>query len=457
MITGISVTSTGVNDTTDLTQVGQSKDFTGLATVTIGAGTGAQTLLSGSISTSGNQAYASGVTLEGNGDLISTGGNLAFDATVDGGFQLVLSANTTTFGGAVGGTAAIASLASNAKTTDLNGGSVHTSGVQNYSQAVVLTADTTLTSDTGSLNFFSTVDSAVNGPFSLTANASLAVLFIGPVGQATPLASLTTAGAGTTTIDVSVATTGNQVYQQAVLLGGNVTITTQGGNVTFAETVDAVSNEGQVGKPAALTVNSTGSGTAASAGQTLFAGDVGAKVALTTLSVTTGGPFTLSHHVITTGNVLIAVVASPPSPGDSLTIASGGSISTKGAIELRAGGDLDINAGSNLSAASVTLRGDFNNTAAQNAILLAGNIQSPTIAVFVGDGNGTVNVAKTLANTSTIINGGAGTDTYNLSSAAPASGGVLSTVAGAITINGGTGSNTLVLGDAGDATGLAGT
>src|SRR6185295_3635952 len=126
----------------------------------------------GSVETTGTQTYHDAVTLGANATLTSTGaGNITFDTTVDGAFSLTVNtAGATTFGGAVGASAALASLTTDAGgTTRINGGSAQTTGTQTYHDAVTLGANATLTS-TGAGNI--TFDTTVDGAFSLTVNTA---------------------------------------------------------------------------------------------------------------------------------------------------------------------------------------------------------------------------------------------------------------------------------------------
>lgn len=463
-LTSIDVASLGVNDTTDLTGVGRSKDFTSLATIDVEAGTGAQVLLSGSYTTTGDQTYAAAATLNADTSLTSTvGGGITFAKTLDSGtgtggsgpYSINLStAGTTTFGGLVGGRNALASLdSSSSGTTAINGGGVTTTGVQYYFDAVTLGSPTTLlTSTNGDVISFS---QSLDGASDLTVGTTGATVLDGAVGAATPLNSLAITN-GDAVIGSSISTTGNQSYLGDVSLKHDVTLTTRGGNVAFGGRIDGYHGESTT--TFALVIDTTAAGAAPAGGLVTFAGDIGSLAPLSTLTVTAAGPLTLAHHVTTVGNQLFTVVPSS-SAANGLTLAAGGSLSSQGAVELRSGGNLTIASGGGITANSITLRGDFNNTnpAAATVMLLAGYLQSPTVAVFAGNGHATVNVARTLANTATTITGGAGTNSYNLSSAAPSSNGVLSTLAGAVTINGGAGANTLMLGDAADMPGLPGT
>src|SRR6202035_67205 len=106
------------------------------------------------------------------------------------------------FDAAVGGLTPLASLLVTG-TSDLNGGSVDTTGSQEYTGAVTLTSDNTLTGS--SIGF----DSKVDGAYALSTNG--ATTFDAAVGGLTPLASLLVTG----TSDLnggSVDTTGSQEY-----------------------------------------------------------------------------------------------------------------------------------------------------------------------------------------------------------------------------------------------------
>lgn len=430
-----------------------------LASLTV-AGGGID-LNGGSVVTSGAQTYSGPTAITIDTTLTSTAsGNITFSQTLDSAevpYALsVNTAGTTTFGGVVGGLGALATLTTDsAGTTAINGGSVTTTGAQTYIDAVTLGSPTTLLNSTGGavISFAQKLD----GASALTVSTSGLTFFGGPVGGTTPLAALAV-NVGASRLSGPVSTTGNQTYQGPVTLLNNVTLTTRGGNVSFASTIDGFAVEGQVTAPVALTIDTTNGGTAPAGGLVALAGDIGDSVPLGTLTVTAAGPLDIAHRITTAGNQSFTVVPSS-SVANGLTIAAGASLSSQGAVELRSGNNLTVAAGGTITATSITLRGDFNNPnpAAASVVLLAGNLQSPAVAVFTGDGNTTVDLLRTLANTSTIITGGAGMDTYNVSSVAPATNGVLTALAGGITINGGSGTNTLVLGDSADLPGRPGT
>ncbi|HVC60746.1 MAG TPA: filamentous hemagglutinin N-terminal domain-containing protein, partial [Acetobacteraceae bacterium] len=95
----------------------------GTGTVTFGAAVGGATPLTsltvtgptklhGNVTTTGIQTYNSAVTMAASAALATANGAIDFVSTVDGGFGLAVNAGTglVTFGGVVGGTAALASL-----------------------------------------------------------------------------------------------------------------------------------------------------------------------------------------------------------------------------------------------------------------------------------------------------------------------------------------------------------
>src|SRR4030095_8334137 len=112
------------------------------------------------ITTTGNQTYTDNVSLLADTTLSVGTANISFGGTLNGAFALAAnSTGTTTFGGAVGGTAALTTLTTDAGgTTAINGGSIKTTGNQTFNDAVTLGANTTLDVGTADISFASTVD-----------------------------------------------------------------------------------------------------------------------------------------------------------------------------------------------------------------------------------------------------------------------------------------------------------
>ena len=165
---------------------------------------------------SGGQTYNGAVTLNNATVLSDTGnGDITFNSTVDGGQTLAVNtAGTTTFGGAVGNATPLASLTTDAPgETDINGGSVATTGAQDYKDKVVLTADTVNSGST--INYESTVN--VNGAYNLTDTG--ATIFGGLVS----VVSLTDNGS-TAINGGGVTTQSGQTYNGPVTLGADTTL-----------------------------------------------------------------------------------------------------------------------------------------------------------------------------------------------------------------------------------------
>jgi hypothetical protein len=230
--------------------------------------------LNGTLTLTQPTAFAGAVTLASDATLIGTG-TVNFNGTVDGGHNLAISADgATMFGGAVGQTVPLASLAVEIPVAAavaggeavLAGGTITTSGTQTYAGQVLLAADTTLRGS--SVTVSGTLDSLV-APAALTVagNAS----FGGAVGAATPLASLGVTGAAALSVP-AVATTGAQVYGGATTVPANVGLSSTGGAaITFSGTLDG---------PGGVAVGTTG--------PTTFDGIVGGTTALAYLEVTPG-------------------------------------------------------------------------------------------------------------------------------------------------------------------------
>ncbi len=191
-------------------------------------------LNSGTITTTGNQLYNGPVAL-GN-DATLTSATVTFANTLDGAQALTVNGNAQ-FGDVVGGSIPLVSVHVTG-TAGLNGGTVTTTGDQNYGGAVTLGADMLLAA--GTVTFGSSVD----GAQALTIDGN--AVFGSDFGDHTPLSSLDVTG--TTTFNTPVGTTtGNQTYGGAVTLtsgasGGTLTtygtLTSDNGNITFNSTLD---------------------------------------------------------------------------------------------------------------------------------------------------------------------------------------------------------------------------
>src|SRR5205823_2340259 len=211
---GLTATATGLT-----TFDGAVGSTLALSSLTV---TNAADLNGGSVATTGAQNCDGPVLLSANALL--TGSTITFHDKVDGTFSLTATAaGLTTFDGAVGSGAKLASLTvTNA--ADLNGGSVATTGAQNYDGPVLLSANALLTGST--ITFHDKVD----GTFGLTATATGLTTFDGAVGSTLALSSLTVTN-GADLNGGSVVTTGAQNYDGPVLLSANALLT--GSTITF--------------------------------------------------------------------------------------------------------------------------------------------------------------------------------------------------------------------------------
>jgi len=251
---------------------------------------GTTKIAGGSVATSGaaGQVYNDAVELQNNTTLTAqASGPITFATTLDGPYSLNADTEgTTTFGGAVGGTMALASITTDAGgTTRIDGGSVKTyAGGQAYGDAVILGANTTLTADSsGMIRFADSID----GGFTLAANTQGETGFDGAVGGTTPLVSLATDAGGTTAISGGAVTTSGgagQVYNDAVTLGANAILAAgANGPIRFVTTLDGAFS---------LAANTQGT--------TTFDGAVGGTANLVSLVTDAGGTTALNGRAVTT-------------------------------------------------------------------------------------------------------------------------------------------------------------
>jgi len=255
-----------------------------LTSLTTDAG-GTVAINGGVVNTTGAQVYNDVATLGAATTLTSTGsGAITFGNTLNGAQTLAVNTSgATTFTGAVGNSAALTSLTTDAGgTVAINGGVVNTTGAQIYNDAATLGAATTLTStSSGAITFGNTL----NGAQTLAVNTSGTTTFTGAVGGTAALTSLTTDAAGTVAINGGVVnTTGAQIYNDAATLGAATVLTSTGsGAITFGSTL----NGGYT-----LAVNT--------AGATTFTGAVGGTTALTSLTTDAGGTVAINGGVVDT-------------------------------------------------------------------------------------------------------------------------------------------------------------
>jgi filamentous hemagglutinin family protein len=393
--------------------------------------------LNGALGNSSGPATGA-ITLNGpvtlaTGSIVVTSNNAAvtFNGTVDGAEILAVDAGSgaITFGAAVGGTTALDSLTTTGSgTTNINGGSIRTTGAQTYNEAVNLGAADTLTGVNVSFN------GTLDGAAALIVNDSGTTTFAGVVGGVTPLTSITTDAAGSVAMNApAVTTSGAQTYHEDMTLGGNASLS--GTMLIFGGTIDGAYD---------LTANA---GNAA----LQFLGAVGAATPLASLTasggtivmgtVTTGGAQSYSGPgagaITATGDLdgvgisFNKTVIVTPAVGSAMTIDAGsGTLAFNGSAAFGAndmtliGDEIDFGAavtgsGSLLLEPSTVSRNvavggsgapivGLNVTAADLAWLPIGTLTGLTIGSFTG--TGTLDVAGNLNAplTPVTLNGGGG-------------------------------------------------
>jgi filamentous hemagglutinin family protein len=365
----------------------------------IGSGSGPAT---GAITFAGPVILATGpITVTTNNAAINFGGS------VDGIQSLAVNSGsgTTTFGAAVGGTTPLASLVTGTGgTTAITGGSIHTSGAQNYDDAVTLGAATTLTGL--NVQFAGTLD----GAYALTVNDSGTTAFAGVVGGTIPLVSITTDAPGSVDVNTTaITTTGAQTYHENMTLGANASLSGLG--LTFGGTVDgsygltanagsgALQFVGAVGATTPLTSlaatgNTVAAAGAATSGVQSYTGPAGITLSgtfgTTDSSVTVAGPATLGGDIsiqTTGGNITFSGATSTINGDHNLTLTAGtGNVVLGGVV----GGITQLAgitvSGNNLTLPDISTVGDANQsyTALNNITLNQSRTLSAPISFTAG-------------------------------------------------------------------------
>lgn len=195
------------------------------------------------------------------------------------------------------------------------GQTVHTTGAQSYGGRVGLFNDVTFRADAGGVTFAGNLD-ADSTPRTLIVNTPGETFFGGSVGSTGILASITTAGGGSSRFGGgTIRTSAAQDFSGAVRLDGATIFT--GNSLSFASTIDSGSAGAQN-----LTVTSGG-------GPITFGGAVGATAAVGTVSVTASS-FTLPSVRSTGGQTYNG----PTRLTGNLTSTQSGTIAINGAATL---------------------------------------------------------------------------------------------------------------------------
>lgn len=179
--------------------------------------------------------------------------------------------------------------------TFLNGNLTSTgTGDISIAGATQLLADATITTTNGGVIFFGTVDSdSTTRALTVNTGGSGVTRFAGAVGSTNRLTSLTTNADGSTIIATNqVRTTGDQLFNDAVTLGANLTL--DANDVLFGSTLDSDANN----TPRNLTINTAANTT--DTGETTFRGIVGGLRRLGSLTTNGEGTTLIANNISTT-------------------------------------------------------------------------------------------------------------------------------------------------------------
>ena len=299
-------------------------------------------------------------TLGGTGTAPGASGAVDFQSTVNGGWSLTVEAGTSTFGGIVGGTTKIGTLAVTGSTINLNANISTSDATATFTGPVVLGAGVTVdtsVSTGGAIEFTSTVNSFDSTARALTVDAGTStVKFNGPVGATNPISTLAVTGntinlfANISTSDAAATFTG------ATALNANITVdttaTAAGNTVTFAGILNSV------GGVRDLTID------AGTAGNVNFQNVTGGSIPLGDLVVTSvntinvDGDLTAKSFTATANTVAfdsagftIGTNGNMNNNGGAIAITTSGSIIT-GTLETDAG---VVSSGNGKNAGAITL------------------------------------------------------------------------------------------------------
>lgn len=380
----------------------------------IGGAGGLSSIGAGTLNLSGANTYGGATSISNNGVLV------ALNATALGSSAVGTTIDSN-------GVLRIATVGVIEPIT-MNNGALEGTGVASLTGAITLVSSSTNTITANPGSTF-TLSGNVDGAGGLTLQGAGTFVVTGNIGATTRLSSLSVNSTNTTLNAAQIRTTGNQDYNNAILLGANILFDASVNNITFNSTFDGGFDA-----------------TIVSGGTTTFTGVVGA-VALNSLSVTAnsividgGAVTTVGNQTFTGAVTLSASTIFTSTSGVSSAIAfSNGILGSQnvtltnnagvGAHSYSIAGTLAVN---NLSIAPAA--GSTGNTFSLNT----GGTQAWTIS---GGSAGSLAGVSGVAGTFTFSNiqnvvGGSGADSFTLA------GGTLPG-----SVNGGGGTNTLT-GDA---------
>jgi filamentous hemagglutinin family protein len=373
-----------------------SSTVNGANSMTLNSGSGAVTfqgavggttpLSSLDITTSGGEisveAPISGNTLM---NIASNNGPITFSSTVDGVGSMTLNSGTgkIILQGVVGGTVPISTLGI---TTE--GGEVSIQGPITVDSAI------NINSGNGPITFSSTVD----GPSSISLTAGTGYMILnGAVGGTTAISSFDVISGTYTKISSITTSGGNITIPTPVYLVSDSTLTTAGGDISFAGTVDGDSVGGET-----LTI-------VAGSGNVTFSSDIGDDFALKNFAITSAGNVGLGNITISGGSISSTSSGPITLAKDSTMTTGGGAIDLSGSIDAMTAGQesLTIVAGSG----DISIQGDVGGSQALKSF----SVSSSTSTFFSEvTADGAISIASPyLLTGSSSITSNSGSITFN--------------------------------------------
>ncbi|QDV51131.1 LamG-like jellyroll fold domain-containing protein [Gimesia fumaroli] len=368
------------------------------------SGVTSTTFNGGTVTTTGSQLYHDAVNFVTNSTLISTGGsNIEFESTIDGAIDLVIDTiGNTILGSAVGTSAPLSSLTTTAGgTTQINGGRINTTGAQIFNDDVTLGMNTILTSSgSGAITF----DQTLNGAFSLGLNTDGTTNFNGFVGNTDALTGLATDANGSTNINGgSIATTGSQIFNNAVLLGADAILSsTASGDIALMSTLNGAfalnvntggtttfnNQVGNTAELASLTTDAAGTteingGNVTTSGSQTFQDAVSLGVT-TSFSATTAGDLTFDSTLTGGAGILITAKATNDIIFND-AVSTDGNVTVQADSDTSGVGDFTMQSGSSLDAGTGTIDIDGANVTARSLSTTNASATSVTIDANNGD------------------------------------------------------------------------
>lgn len=328
------------------------------------------------------------LTADSSVDTQLAGSGISFSGTIDGNKSLALSTGggILSLGGNIGAITPLSGFSASSTFNFNLGVNITTQGAGGITLNLPITLVNAITLEStgtnGSIIFGNIVDGAE--PLIVSALAG-SISFDASVGSITPLTNLTVAtGSGlgdVINVTSSMATSGFQTYNGAVILSGTASMSTTAGDVTFASTLDGA---------IAFAIFPTGS--------VIFDGAVGSTTPLTSLfaaptnqiliasNVTTTGFQTYSSPVILEGN---AAFASLGGGNISIPVSIDGNFSlttnpTAGVVSLKEAGQTTPLSALRLNGSTIRINGNINTQGAGQSYLAPLEISQPVVLTDTG-------------------------------------------------------------------------